>query len=248
MRMNTIEFGLMTLNPLRHIYLRKIVIELQEISQLPPGKNVLEIGCGNGVGSRYIEEFFQPDQFTATDLDERLVEIARRNNKGNKIKIEVGNAAKLRFADNEFDAVLGLSVIHHIPNWRDCNAELQRVIKPGGLLIIKELSIETFETPFGKISRQIVSHPYDDMFRKNELLECLKKGCSCGDDHGRSSPASNVRRFNSQVQLWIRTKDPEISGSNPIQGGLEGKRHPRGCLKVAGLRFRQSHERSEREN
>ena len=189
MRMNTIEFVLMTLNPLRHIYLRKIVTELQEISQLPPGKNVLEIGCGNGVGSRYIEEFFQPDQFTATDLDERLVEIARRNNKGNKIKIEVGNAAKLRFADNEFDAVLGLSVIHHIPNWRDCIAELQRVIKPGGLLIIKELSIETFETPFGKISRQIVSHPYDDMFRKNELLECLKAlGFSICDDRPHSIP------------------------------------------------------------
>jgi len=31
--------------------------------------------------------------------------------------------------------------------------------------------------------------------------------------------------------------NPQILGSNPVQGGLEGKRHPFRCLKVAGLRF-----------
>jgi ubiquinone/menaquinone biosynthesis C-methylase UbiE len=66
-------------------------------------------------------------------------------------------------------------VIHHIPNWRECVKELQRVIKPNGLLIIKELSIETFESPFGRISRHFVEHPYDSMLGKAEFLECLEK-------------------------------------------------------------------------
>ncbi len=29
--------------------------------------------------------------------------------------------------------------------------------------------------------------------------------------------------FNYEVQLWIRTKDPEISGSNSVIGGLESQ-------------------------
>jgi len=127
------------------------------------------------VGSKYILELFEPKEFIATDLDERLVEIARMKNKGTKDIFEVGNATDLRFSNNEFDAVIGLSVIHHIPNWKDCIDELRRINKPDSLLIIKELSIETFETPFGRFSRRIVSHPYESMFMEIEFLEYLKK-------------------------------------------------------------------------
>jgi ubiquinone/menaquinone biosynthesis C-methylase UbiE len=175
MRMNRLEYSLMTFDPGRQVYLRGIVRKLRRISQLLAGKKILEIGCGNGVGSKFIMEIFKPKEFIATELDERLVDIARMKNKGAKILFEVGNAVNLRFPDNEFDAVIGLSVIHHIPNWRDCIDEVHRIIKPGGLLIIKELSIETFETPFGRLSRRIVSHPYDSMFRENEFLETIKE-------------------------------------------------------------------------
>jgi len=174
MRMNCFEFILMNFDLGRRVYLRDIVKKLWRISQLHADKKILEIGCGNGVGSKYILKLFKPKEFISTDLDERLVEIAKMKNKGAKTKFEVGNATNLRFLNNEFDAVVGLSVIHHIPNWKDCIDELQRIIKPDGLLIIKELSIETFETIFGRLSRRIVSHPYESMFRENEFLEYLK--------------------------------------------------------------------------
>jgi len=173
MRMNRLEYLLMTFDLGRQLYLRGIVKKLCLIAQLQPGKKILEIGCGNGVGSKMIWEIFKPTNFIATDLDERLIEIAKTKNIASTAKYEVGNAVKLRFSDDEFDAVVGLSVLHHIPNWKECVDELQRIIKPDGLLIIKELSIETFETPFGRISRRIVSHPYDSMFRQKELLEYL---------------------------------------------------------------------------
>lgn len=175
MKMNKIEYFLMTFDPGRHAYLKGIVRNLQEISRLSPGKKILEIGCGNGVGTLLIQEFFKPGEFVATELDQRLVEIAKMKNGGTRVKVEMGNATNLRFQDNEFDAVIGLSVIHHIPNWMDCVDELLRVTKPNGLLVIKELSIETFETPFGRLARRFVSHPYDTMLKKDEFLEYLEQ-------------------------------------------------------------------------
>jgi ubiquinone/menaquinone biosynthesis C-methylase UbiE len=173
MKMNKIEYYLMTFDLSRYVYLRGIVRKLRDISGLAPGKRVLEIGCGNGVGTRQILEFFQPGEFIATEYDRRLVEITKLKNKGSKVMVEEANAADLRFANDEFDAVIGLSVIHHIPNWKDCVGELHRVIKPNGLLIIEELSIETFSSPFGRLARGFVSHPYASMFTKKEFLETL---------------------------------------------------------------------------
>ena len=175
MKMNIFEYSLMTFDPGRQAYLREIVRNLREISQSGANKKILEIGCGNGTGSQLITEFFKPKEFIATELDEQLVEIARKKNKESKITVEAGNATDLRFLDNEFDIVIGLSVIHHIPNWQDCIRELHRVTKPNGLLIIKELSIETFESPAGRIARHLVSHPYESMFRKNEFLKHLEQ-------------------------------------------------------------------------
>ena len=174
MKMNKFEYLLMTFDLGRQAYLKGIVRKLREISQLSPDQKILEIGCGNGVGTRLIQEFFKPSEFIATEFDPQLVEIAQIKNKGAHVMVEAGDATNLRFQDNEFDAVIGLSVIHHIPNWRDCLDELYRLIKPNGLLIIKELSIETFETPFGKIARRFVEHPYDSMLKKKEFLEYLE--------------------------------------------------------------------------
>jgi len=175
MKMNKFETFLMTFDFGRKVYLRGIVKKLQEISQLPPNQKVLEIGCGNGIGTRLIHEYFKPSEFIATEYDEGLVEITQEKVKDLNVLVEQADATKFRFANNEFDAVVGLSVIHHIPNWEDALDELHRIIKPNGLLIIKELSIDTFETFFGKISRRFVEHPYDDMFRKDEFIDYLKQ-------------------------------------------------------------------------
>jgi ubiquinone/menaquinone biosynthesis C-methylase UbiE len=175
MKMNRLEYFLMTFDPGRRAYLKGIVKDLRNISQLDAGKRMLEIGCGNGIGTQLILEYFKPREFVATEYDPRLVEIARIKNEGSKAIVEQGNAAALKFPENDFDAVVGLSVIHHIPNWKVCVDELHRVLKPGGLLIIKELSIETFETPFGRVARRFVVHPYDSMLKKNEFFEYLEQ-------------------------------------------------------------------------
>lgn len=48
-----------------------------------------------------------------------------------------GDAQQLPFPDNSLDAVLLLDVLEHLPRPEDCWKEIARVLKPGGLFILK---------------------------------------------------------------------------------------------------------------
>src|SRR3989344_8793773 len=175
MKLNKIEFLLMN-NPIRNLIQEYIEVKrLRKWSNLPPNKTVLEIGCGTGNGSKLIKKYFQAKRIYATDLDKRMIDIAKNGSKDDSISFEVQNAAKLKDKDNYFDAVFGLGVIHHIPNWKDCLKELRRVLKPKGQLIIEDLSIETFSTPFGKLMKKSLDHPYNSMHKEDEFVGYIKK-------------------------------------------------------------------------
>ena len=175
MKLNKIEFLLMN-NPIRNLIQENIEVKrLRKWSNLSSNKTVLEIGCGTGNGSKLIKKYFQAKRIYATDLDKRMIDIAKKGSKDDTISFEVQNATKLKYKDNYFDAVFDLGVIHHIPNWKACLKELQRVLKPKGQLIIEDLSIETFSTPFGKLMKKLLDHPYNSMHKEDEFVEYIKK-------------------------------------------------------------------------
>ena len=175
MRLNKVEFILMN-NLVRNLIHKHIEIKrLKKFSTLPPNKTVLEIGCGTGNGSKLIKKYFQTKKICATDLDERMINITKRTNADDSITFEVQDATNLKYKNNSFDAVFGLGVIHHIPNWKDCLKELKRVLKTNGQLVIEDLSIETFLTPFGKLMKKVLEHPYTSMYKENELVKYLEK-------------------------------------------------------------------------
>lgn len=186
MIMNSIEFFLMN-NPIRGFIQEAIEIKkFLKLSRLPHGKVVLEIGCGDGKGTKLIKKYFHPQQIYAVDLDERMIAQAKKKNNDPAVSFEVADACSLRYDDNTFDAIFDFGVIHHIPNWKDCLDELKRVLKTNGELIIEDLSIETFtSSTFGRILKKILRHPYEHMYTREEFfkyvegigLKILEKEC-----------------------------------------------------------------------
>ena len=140
-------------------------------------KSVLEIGCGSGLGTGIILKYFSPQKIIATDLDSRLIATAKKNIQAKEITFEEADATKLNYKDESFDGVFDYGAIHHIPfpEWTRCLKEIYRVLKSGGKVFIYDVSIESFNTLYGKIIRLTSAHPYDRMYRKKEFINYLSE-------------------------------------------------------------------------
>lgn len=99
--------------------------------------DVLEIGAGGGAIAAEIARRFPGVHITATDLDEAMVESARRrlDPHGARARAVVADSAALPFDEASFDAVLSFLMLHHVGSWERALAEAARVLRPGGLLL-----------------------------------------------------------------------------------------------------------------
>jgi len=112
--------------------------------------NVLEVGCGAGMLADYLSGKYHM-KVTGTDVDLEQIELARGFLKKNdRLNFLTADATELPFKDSEFDLVLSFMVMHHISNWKKAFEEINRVLKPGGILIIKDLS-------FSKLTSKVLS-------------------------------------------------------------------------------------------
>lgn len=79
-------------------------------------------------------------QVTGIDLSEGMLEVGRAKCQGLPIELEVGDAENLRFEDETFDRVCVAFGVRNFENLMKGLREMRRVLKPGGKLVILELS------------------------------------------------------------------------------------------------------------
>lgn len=183
-------------NPLRALIQEKYELRiLRNMSSIHAIGQSLEIGCGNGNGTRLIKKYFSPNNITAIDLDDKMIAIAKSRNKDTSIVFRVMDASKLEFPDNQFDAIFDFGIIHHIPNWKECIRELRRVLKPGGKIIIEDLSRETFTKGIGRLWRILSDHPYESMYTAGEFNDYLMESGFKILNYKQSNPFRLIRFF-----------------------------------------------------
>jgi len=104
--------------------------------KIGPGTRVLEVGCGTGALTEYLVK--TGAEVVATDLFDRFLEIAKKKIVAPNVVFQVANAEKMTdFADESFDAVCGLSILHHL-NLDLTLPSIYRILKPGGRLAFAE--------------------------------------------------------------------------------------------------------------
>jgi uncharacterized membrane protein YdjX (TVP38/TMEM64 family) len=102
------------------------------------GKVILDAGCGSGFSTELIASEFQPAELHALDIMPEQVELARQ--RGLAADVSVGDIAATQFPSDTFDAVFTFGVFHHVPAWFTALEEVNRVLKPGGVLLGGEIN------------------------------------------------------------------------------------------------------------
>jgi len=90
---------------------------------------VLDVGCGAGNMAHHLAHY---GRVVGVDLHPKPLEIARQRG----LQAELGSADDLPFDDQTFDLVTLLDVVEHVPNEHGVFGECQRVLKPGGKLMV----------------------------------------------------------------------------------------------------------------
>lgn len=100
------------------------------------GRDVLEIGCGNGADGALFAS--HGARYTGVDLTETAVDATRRHFAvlGLPGTFQTENAEALSFPDASFDLVYSWGVLHHTEHPGRAFAEVHRVLRPGGLAIV----------------------------------------------------------------------------------------------------------------
>jgi len=123
--------------------LRELRQRTIDIAHIQPGEKVLDVGCGTGtlaleaklrVGSTGDVFGIDPG---VQQIAHARTKAARRNT---PVKFQIGVIEHLNFPDQTFDVVLSTIMMHHLSDSlkRQGLAEIIRVLKPGGRLVIAD--------------------------------------------------------------------------------------------------------------
>ena len=105
----------------------------ETMSLLPENASILEIGCGAGAN---FELYPKCRRAVSSELSIEMLQIAKGKRRGNHL-IQA-DAQSLPFPAGEFDAAFATLVFCSIPDPDAAFAELRRVVKPGGRIVLLE--------------------------------------------------------------------------------------------------------------
>ena len=117
---------------------------LREALAPRPGETVLEVGPGTGDYTTEVAGWIRPGgTLHVFDIQQEMLDhtLRRVHERGlDNVVAARGDARELPYSDDTFDAVYLVTVLGEIPDQDRALAELARVLKPGGRLVVGELA------------------------------------------------------------------------------------------------------------
>lgn len=99
-----------------------------------PQLDWLELGCGTGALSSSVLSRCSPRSIKITDFSEDFLEHTEGLISDSRARFEIADAQSLHFADASFDVVASALTLNFIPDKRAALSEMQRVLRPGGVI------------------------------------------------------------------------------------------------------------------
>ncbi|MFN0140823.1 MAG: class I SAM-dependent methyltransferase [Pyrinomonadaceae bacterium] len=125
---NVIEAG--RLSPYWGEHAARYLFALRQVE----GKDVLDIACGTGYGLAFLRA--RAKSVTGVDVDIDAAREALSECDTDSVHVLLGDGTNLPFNDESFDVVTSFETLEHLHARREFLAELKRVLRTGGTLIL----------------------------------------------------------------------------------------------------------------
>lgn len=224
------------------------------------GKRVLEIGAGLGTDARTL--IGKGGVYTGINVDPASTEATSQALRvfslpGNALRCD---ATRLDFADGSFDVVYSFGVLHHIPDVASAVAEIHRVLKPGGellvmlynrtsinyaveIMLLRKLGLRVLALPGAMSLLERLGLPRRKIARHAELARRLKKMTDAEwlsrNTDGPDNPYSTVYDASQAAALLsaFRITRNEAHFFDHRHWGPLGRLLPAGACRLLGRRW-----------
>lgn len=121
------------------IWRKKAIAQLKELKP----KNILDVATGTGDFALEAMSL-NPERITGVDISVGMLELGKqkiaKKNLSDRIEMVVGDSENLPFEDNTYDAATVAFGVRNFENLQKGLTEINRVLRPGGKLVVLELS------------------------------------------------------------------------------------------------------------
>jgi ubiquinone/menaquinone biosynthesis C-methylase UbiE/dsDNA-binding SOS-regulon protein len=135
-------------------------------AELAAGKTVLDIASGEGYGTNMIAGVAA--EVVGVDIDAETIANAQNKYRKDNLSFKTGSADQIPCESGYFDLVVSFETIEHHDRHHEMMAEIKRVLKPGGILLISSPDKKYYSDATGYKNPYHVKELYQQEFE--ELL------------------------------------------------------------------------------
>ncbi len=179
-------------------------------------RDALDVGCGVGHWSMLLASVM-PEHVRFTGLDreatwvEEATSRARARGLGERFAFRQGDAQHLPFPDDSFDLVTCQTVLIHLRDPSAAIAEMKRVARPGGLVMVAEPNNLTESVLLDSITNQLPTEDIVELVRFQLTCERGKAALGEGDNSlGDRVPGLFVAQGLADVAVYLNDKATAI--------------------------------------
>ncbi len=171
-----------------------------------PNLNWIDVGCGNGAFTELLAERCAPRAITGIDPAEAQLAYGRSRPAGRVAQFHKGDAMSLPFPDASFDAAVMALVIFFIPDPAKGVAEMERVVKHGGVVAAYAWDMMNGGFPFNAMQVQMREMGIPPSFPPNASVSRIEALRDLWTTAGLRSVATNEytvqRSYDDFDDLW----------------------------------------------